>query len=66
VTQLLSGLTTDMAVWNALSTRFQADVFCGLFLQEGNQGLSLSPSTLIALGRRGLPLALDVYAPGEG
>ena len=61
VADLLTPLTTDLAVWNDLTRRFRADVFCGLFLSEFNEGLSLMPETLKALGLRGLTLDLDVY-----
>ncbi|THD67302.1 DUF4279 domain-containing protein [Phenylobacterium sp.] len=63
VAELLSGLTEDMAVWKTLSTRFRADVFCGLFMREGNEGIALSPKTLEALGLRGLTLDFDLYGP---
>ncbi len=63
VAQLLTPLTTDFAVWNDLTRRFKADVFCGLFLNEFNEGLTLSPETLEALGLRGLSLGLDIYGP---
>ena len=63
--ELLAPLTTDLAVWRDLSGRFQADVFCGLFLNEFNEGISLSPRTLEALGLRGLSLDMDVYGPGD-
>jgi hypothetical protein len=63
IDNLLSDLTQDIAVWQALSERFQADLFCGLFLREGNEGLPVSPETLLALGMRGLKLDLDIYGP---
>ena len=63
--ELFAPLTTDLAVWRDLSGRFQADVFCGLFLNEFNEGISLSPRTLEALGLRGLSLDMDVYGPGD-
>ena len=63
VIKLLAGLTTDLAVWRDLSERCEVDLFCGLFMNESNEGLSLSPSTLSALADRGIELALDVYAP---
>ena len=61
VAELLTPLTADLAVWNDLTHRFKADVFCGLFLNEFNEGLCLSPETLKALGLRGLSLDLDIY-----
>ena len=59
---LLAGTTTDINVWQNITSRFQADVFCGLFLQEMNEGLVISPITLKLLGDRGIELSLDVYA----
>jgi len=65
IAELFATLTTDLAVWNDLSHRFQADVFCGLFLNEFNEGISLSPETLTAVGSRGLSLDMDIYGPGD-
>jgi hypothetical protein len=65
VAELFATLTTDLPVWNALSRRFQADVFCGLFLNEANEGIILSPETLTAIGLRGLSLNMDIYGPDD-
>lgn len=61
IAKLLAPLTSDLAVWKELTCRFKADVFCGLFLQESNEGISLTPESLAALGSRGLLLDLDIY-----
>ena len=61
IAELFATLTTDLAIWNDLCRRFQADVFCGLFLNEFNEGISLSHETLTAVGSRGLILDLDIY-----
>ena len=63
VAELFAQLTQDMAVWRALSAEFEIDLYCGLFMDGTNDGLSLSASTLAALGERGVELGLDVYAP---
>lgn len=60
---LLAGLTDDLAIWRDLTRDFRADVFAGLFMVESNEGLCLSPRTLLLLGERGLELDLDIYAP---
>lgn len=62
IAELLSGLSDDLTVWADLTTRFRADVFCGLFLDEGNEGISLSPQTLALLGSRNLTIGLDIYS----
>ncbi|CAM3964397.1 DUF4279 domain-containing protein [Tsukamurella ocularis] len=60
--QLLSGLPSDLAVWRDLRDRYSVRLFCGWFLQGGNEGLVLSPVTLSSLGDRGIALDLDIYA----
>lgn len=54
-----------MAVWQDLARRFQVEIFCGLFLESFNEGLSLSASTLQLLGERSIALDLDMYSRGE-
>ena len=61
VQELLAKLTQDLEVWAALAQRFRVDLFCGLFLKSANEGGTLSPSTLSALGNRGIKLSLDIY-----
>ncbi|MBZ9675346.1 DUF4279 domain-containing protein [Mesorhizobium sp. ES1-1] len=58
---ILQTLTEDFAVWADLSRRFEVDMFCGVWLDEGNQGLALSPQTLQMLGERGIKLELNIY-----
>lgn len=60
--ELLAPLTEDMVVWQRLTTQFRADVFCGLFLEDYNDGANISAQALLALGSRNLPLSLDIYA----
>lgn len=59
--ELLSPLTHDTDVWRGLVTRFKADIFCGLFIKEMNEGLELRPETLEMIGSRGLRLGFDIY-----
>ncbi|MEN3113130.1 DUF4279 domain-containing protein [Uliginosibacterium paludis] len=60
---LLSQLTTNLEIWRDLASRFKIDLFCGWFMKEGNEGVSVSPQTLKALGERGIELAIDIYGP---
>jgi hypothetical protein len=62
IRDLLATLTPDIAIWNDLATQHNAELFCGLFLNEDNQGLMLTPETMNAIGQRGLKLSLDIYA----
>lgn len=61
--ELFAPLKSDLVVWNDLSRRFKADVFCGLFLNELNESISLSHKTLKESGWRGLSLGMDIYLP---
>lgn len=62
IAEVLAGTSQDMAVWNALCSRYNAEVYCGLRLQEGNEGFDISPASMRLLGERGLRLGFDVYA----
>ncbi|MEL7151200.1 MAG: DUF4279 domain-containing protein [Pseudomonadota bacterium] len=61
ISEILDQLTNDRSIWQNLTSRFQADVFCGLFMEEGNEGISLSNETLRRLAERGLTIDFDIY-----
>ncbi|MER8365193.1 DUF4279 domain-containing protein [Mesorhizobium sp. M0991] len=61
IVDILKALTLDLAVWADLARRFKVDMFCGVWLDEENQGLGLAPGTLQMLGDRGIELNLDIY-----
>jgi Domain of unknown function (DUF4279) len=65
IVHILDGLTPDPNVWARLSQAFRIDFFCGLFMGRANEGVALSPSTLAALGSRGIELSLDIYDASE-
>jgi hypothetical protein len=62
---LLSQVESDPEVWKSLVQQFDVDIFCGLFMQQRNDGLSLAPDVMALLGERGIHLALDIYSPGD-
>ena len=62
IDELLGKLTADIEAWRAVCNRYQVYFFCGLFMGSENEGLTISPTSLVALGRRGIELTLDVYA----
>ena len=64
VRQILGQLSGDIAVWQTITKRYKADLFCGLFLNGTYGGLTLSPQTLAALGERGIEIGLCIYAEG--
>jgi len=61
VSWLLSQVESDPEVWKTLVHRFDVDIFCGLFMQGSNEGMSLAPDVMALLGERGIHLALDLY-----
>ena len=63
---ILKMLTSDLEVWADLVQRFKADMFCGVWLNEVNQSLALTPLTLKLLGERRIELELDVYYRRKG
>lgn len=63
IQELLTSLTSDLAVWRYLTERLESRVFCGVFMQEENEGLEIGSHTLLELGTRGLRLSLDIYDP---
>jgi len=60
VFELLSQLTNDLTIWNSLSS-YKPNLFCGIFMGSGNDGLPLSAKAMLALGQRGIALDLDIY-----
>lgn len=60
---LLAGLTDDLSVWRDLCRRYRCEMFCGLFMRDGNEGVTVGPGILAKLGERGLHIDLDIYGP---
>ena len=65
IDELLGNLTTDMRAWAKIRETCRIDLFLGLFMDSGNNGLSVSSAQLLALGERGIELGLDVYDHSE-
>jgi hypothetical protein len=65
IQELLSLLTSDLSVWQKIAARYDIDLFCGLFMGDTNDGLILSPDSLLALGERRIELQLDIYDCGK-
>lgn len=61
ITELLSKLTQDLAVWDQLRSKYAMDFFCGVFMGSSNDGLEFSPEVLGLLSERGISLGLDIY-----
>jgi hypothetical protein len=61
ISMIFDQLSGDLDVWRELTTRFDADLFCGLWLKRWNRGLDFSPQTLQRISERGLSIGLDIY-----
>jgi hypothetical protein len=62
IREILSQTTSDLAVWRSIAEKHKIDLFCGLFLGGSNEGMTLSPQSLLALGERGIEMGLDIYS----
>ena len=62
---LLSQVEPNPDVWKMLIQRFQVDIYCGLFLNGRNDGLSLDPDVMAVLGERGIGLGFEIYCDLE-
>ena len=65
ISEILNQLTDDINIWQNLTSRYRADIFCGMFMKEGNEGISLSSETLQRLAERGLTIDFDIYDSSE-
>ena len=61
ITEILSKLTNDLAIWDQLRSKYKMDFFCGVFMGSSNDGLEFSPDILGQLSARGITLGLDIY-----
>lgn len=61
ILDILAGMTDDLSIWKVLASKYNVNLFAGLFLTEGNEGLCLSPQTLKMLSDRHIELQLDIY-----
>ena len=62
IQEILSQTTSDLAVWRSIAEKHEMDLFCGIFLGVGNEGMTLSARSLSALGERGIEISLDIYS----
>jgi hypothetical protein len=65
IAELLEGMTDDLSAWQQVTSRFQVDIFCGLFLEGTNEGLPISAASTALLGSRGISLDFDIYYDGN-
>jgi len=60
---LFGKLTGNLEAWKEATKNLDlADVFCGLFVDNPNEGFALSPTTLRKISERNLEIDFDIYA----
>lgn len=64
INALLDRLLSNLHIWQSLTQRFEADLFCGLWLEQCNRCLGFFPETLRRVAERSLVLQFDIYADG--
>lgn len=62
IRELFGSLTADPSVWRSLA-RYKPDLFVGLFMNKGNEGIGISAEALGLLSSRGVSIDLDIYGP---
>ena len=65
VAEILGKLTSDLEVWRSLTQRFRIDLFCGWFMEQRDEGVSISSKTMAALAERGIELDICLYGPSN-
>jgi hypothetical protein len=63
--EIIGKLTCDLRIWEYLNKKYKIDFYCGLFMKDGNEGISISPSNLADIGKRGIELDFDIYSNCE-
>ena len=64
--EILGKLTKDLDVWRMIGRTYKIDLFCGWFMQGGDEGVSISPGTMAALAERGIELDICLYGTAAG
>jgi len=62
ISQLLGYIDVSLDDWALLAKRFEMDIFCGWFMRESNEGISVSSQTMRLLSERNIALFIDIYA----
>ena len=61
ISEILNQLNDRLTVWEGISERFDANLFVGFFMEDENEGCSISSESVLKLGERGIELQLDIY-----
>lgn len=62
ISQLFAQIPIETDAWLALGNRFEIDIYCGWFMHESNEGVAISPQSLLMLCERNIALSVEIYA----
>lgn len=65
ILRLLGSVDVSLDVWASVASRFEMNIFCGWFMCESIERVTISPQIMRMLGDRGIPLFVDIYAPSD-
>ncbi len=62
IIEILKALPSDPAIWSRVAA-YNPDLSIGLFLEQSNESISISPPVVRSLAERGIELEFDIYGP---
>ncbi len=63
---LLAKLTDNLESWQDVTRNLEsADIYCGLFIDNWNEGFTLSSSMIKKISDRNLTIGFDIYSPTD-
>ena len=65
INEIFEQLSKDLNKWKTLSSKYDLDLFCGIFMEKEMEGMEVSVNSLKTLSERGIRLGLDIYGPDE-
>lgn len=65
ISRLLERVKLSEDDWAAFCTRFKVDIFCGWFMLETSEEITVSPQTMRMLSERNILLSVCIYAPSD-
>lgn len=65
IEEILNSLSSNIDDWVYIADNYNIDMFCGLFMEQGMEGIDLNPDVLFKLGQRKILLDLDIYGPDD-
>ncbi len=62
IKKILSNVSTDSALWQALSSRYEVQLRIAIHMENWNKGFDLSAEMIQTIARLGAKMVFDIYA----